>query len=59
MARPFRLDFSVALYHVTSRGNRQEAIYESDSDREYCLSKQGEGYTLKRIGHNFDCITLS
>jgi REP element-mobilizing transposase RayT len=33
MARPLRLEFAGALYHVTSRGNRQEAIYETDTDR--------------------------
>ena len=38
MARPLRLEFSGALYHVTSRGNRQEAIYETDTDRENFLT---------------------
>ena len=38
MARPLRLEFAGALYHVTSRGNRQEAIYETDADREKFLS---------------------
>ena len=33
MGRPLRLEFSGALYHVTSRGNRKEEIYESDDDR--------------------------
>ena len=33
MARPLRLEFSGALYHVTSRGNRREAIYDEDNDR--------------------------
>jgi hypothetical protein len=33
MARPLRLEFSGALYHVTSRGDRREAIYEEDADR--------------------------
>jgi len=33
MARPLRLEFSGALYHVTSRGNRREAIYDKDNDR--------------------------
>lgn len=34
MARPLRLEFAGALYHITSRGNRQEDIYENDADRE-------------------------
>jgi len=38
MSRPLRLEFASALYHVTSRGDRQEAIYETDADREIFLS---------------------
>ncbi len=38
MARPLRIEFAGALYHVTSRGNRREAIYEQDSDRENFLT---------------------
>lgn len=33
MTRPLRLEFSGALYHVTSRGDRRGAIYRDDSDR--------------------------
>ena len=33
MARPLRLEYSGALYHVTSRGDRQEDIYLDDEDR--------------------------
>ncbi len=38
MARPLRLEFSGALYHITSRGDRQEDIYENDDDRKAFLS---------------------
>ena len=38
MARPLRLEYAGALYHVTSRGDRREAIYENDADREAFLS---------------------
>ena len=37
MARPLRLEFPGALYHVTSRGDGQEAIYRDDADRKRCL----------------------
>lgn len=37
MARPLRLEFAGALYHVTSRGNRREMIYETDKDRQTFL----------------------
>ncbi len=38
MARPLRLEFAGALYHVTSRGDRQEDIYDDDDDRQLFLS---------------------
>ena len=38
MARPLRLEFFGAFYHVTTRGDRRENIYENDSDREIFLS---------------------
>lgn len=37
MTRPLRLEFPNALYHVTSRGDRRENIYEDDEDREKFL----------------------
>ena len=33
VARPIRIEFAGALYHVTARGNRQEAIFLNDQDR--------------------------
>jgi REP element-mobilizing transposase RayT len=33
MSRPLRLEFEGALYHVTSRGDRREPIFEDDTDR--------------------------
>ncbi len=33
MARPLRIEYAGALYHVTSRGDRQENIYQDDRDR--------------------------
>ena len=38
MARPLRIEFSGALYHVTARGNAQGDIYLTDKDREKFLS---------------------
>ena len=42
MTRPVRIEFDGALYHVTSRGDRREAIYEDDADREQFLEILGE-----------------
>ena len=33
MARPLRLEFPGAVYHVTSRGNARQAIVVDDADR--------------------------
>ena len=38
MARPLRLEFAGAVYHVTSRGDRREAIYLDDEDRQEWLA---------------------
>jgi len=42
MARPLRIEFAGALYHVTPRGDRQEAVYEDDEDREVFLRTLAE-----------------
>jgi REP element-mobilizing transposase RayT len=41
MTRPLRLEFPGALYHVTSRGNRRNAIYRDDADRRAWLDVLG------------------
>lgn len=33
MSRPLRVEYAGALYHITSRGDRRETIYEDDNDR--------------------------
>ena len=38
MARPLRIEYPGALYHVTSRGNAQQDIFLTDRDRELFLS---------------------
>lgn len=42
MSRPLRLQLLGALYHITSRGERRNDIYRSDSDRLVWLSLLGE-----------------
>jgi len=47
MARPLRIEYPGAFYHVTSRGNEQKDIFKSDVDRERFLSylvSAGERY---------------
>ena len=42
MARPLRLSFENAFYHITSKGNRRERIFYSDRDKEVFLKKLKE-----------------
>ncbi len=38
MARPLRIEFPGAFYHVTARGNERKPIYREDLDREQFLA---------------------
>jgi putative transposase len=53
MARPLRIEFAGATYHVTARGNRREPIYADDVDRLAFLDVLG--HTLRR----FDAAALA
>lgn len=50
MSRPIRIEFPDALYHVTARGDRREAIFEDDQDRQTFL------LTLERIVTQFNWL---
>jgi REP element-mobilizing transposase RayT len=45
MARPLRLEFPGALYHVTSRGNARQKIYLDEEDRRLYLDLLGKEVT--------------
>ena len=42
MSRPLRIEFPDALYHITARGDRREAIFEDDEDRRAFLRTLGQ-----------------
>jgi len=42
MARPLRIEYENALYHVTSRGNRKDVIFFEEVDRKIFLDVLGE-----------------
>ncbi len=44
MARPLRIEYDGALYHVTSRGNERKAIFKDNSDRTSFLSILSHGF---------------
>ena len=41
MSRPLRIEFPGAIYHVTSRGDRREPIFDDDLDRQAFLEIVG------------------
>ena len=56
MSRPLRLEFPGALYHVTSRGDRREAIYDDDEDRLLFYEVLKEVYTRYRWRIHAYCL---
>jgi len=48
MARPLRIEFEGAVYHITSRGNAGKAIFQDDDDRELFLETVGK--VVERFG---------
>ena len=53
MARPLRIEFPGAVYHVTSRGDRREPIFVKDDDRRALLA------TVAQAMQRFDAEVLS
>jgi putative transposase len=54
MARPLRIEYPGAYYHVMSRGNRREDIFLSDKDRKVFLdglADSCETYSIKLIAY--------
>ena len=41
MARPLRIEYEGAFYHVASRGNERKKIYRDDRDRDKFLEAMG------------------
>lgn len=53
MARALRIEFPDAVYHVTSRGDRREAIFVDDDDRRRLLA------LVKQAMDRFDAVVLA
>ncbi|MEW6214159.1 MAG: transposase [Nitrospirota bacterium] len=64
MARPLRVQYEEAIYHVLSRGNKGEYIFSEDKDKEYLLEilKKGvekygiELYTYCIMGNHYHLL---
>ena len=50
MARPLRIEYDGALYHITSRGNERRAIFRDDEDRVDFLD------ALQKVNERFNWI---
>ena len=61
MARPLRIEFDGALYHVTSRGNSREPIFITDTNRVLFLDilKKPANVLTGSVMHIVSWITLS
>ncbi len=58
MARPLRIEYPGAFYHVLHRGQRQDAIVDDDRDRErflLCLERMVERYNV--VVHTYCLMT--
>jgi putative transposase len=54
MARPLRIQFADAYYHVTCRGNARQGIFAADGDRITFLSllkQSGEIYQIEVLAY--------
>ncbi|OOP55479.1 MAG: hypothetical protein AYP45_14635 [Candidatus Brocadia carolinensis] len=56
MARPLRIQYENALYHVTCRGNERKAIFRDDHDKSLFLELLNDG--LKTYHINLYCYVL-
>ena len=55
MARPLRIEFPGAVYHVTIRGNERKAIFRDDQDRKMFLDILANA----ALRYNWLCHALS
>jgi REP element-mobilizing transposase RayT len=56
MARPLRIEFPGAIYHVTSRGNARQKIFADE--RDYQRMRDGLAQTVQRHGWEFFAFAL-
>ena len=56
MARPLRIEFPGAIYHVMSRGNARQTVFRDDSD--YQRLSKGLETVVGRLGRDLLCFVL-
>jgi hypothetical protein len=53
MARPLRIQYPGAYYHVMNQGNSRQEIFFADADREMFLSGLTESCDIYGIGEDY------
>ncbi len=56
MARPRRIEYEGAVYHVTARGNERRAIFAADADRECFLRLLGKSVAQFEVRLYLFCL---
>ena len=56
MARPLRIEFPGAIYHVISRGNARQTVFRDDSDYQRLI--KGLETVVGRLGWDLLCFVL-
>ena len=56
MARPLRIEYEGAVYHVTMRGNQQRAIFRCNQDRDRFLFKLAESLERYEVSLYLFCL---
>src|SRR6266849_5355747 len=59
MARPLRIEYPGAVYHVITRGNNRQAIFTDDRDRTTYLQKLGHYCKEKEVHLLCYCLLSS
>ena len=56
MARPLRIEYPGAWYHVMNRGGRRRLIFNTNDQRHYFLALLGEVHTHYRAEMHAYCL---
>ena len=56
MARPLRIEFPGAIYHVMSRGNAGQTVFRDDSDHQRLI--KGFEMVVARLGWELLCFVV-
>ena len=56
MARPIRIEYEGAVYHVTLRGNERRPIFKTDAERERFLNTLSDNIQRYDIRMYLHCL---